>query len=306
MKSIGPADYARLERFFADQRYPLSPYTLASILVWSNKLYRPFAAEADRDLVVGYELTVHPEDRHLLMPVGPGPERTPAELAALAVSLGFDAYALVPEDYLERQGRDRVAENFDVRELAGYADYVYRTADLAGLEGRPYAKKRNLVRQFQRDFVDQGRVRVEAMTGAQEPECAAFLEAWCQERGCDKDPDADLACEKEANLTALRHLETLRFRGLLLRIDGRVSAFGMASRLTKDMGVLHFEKAFASAKGLYQYFDQLCAQRLFPGLEYVNKENDQGDAGLAKAKESYRPSAKVRSYRLTLRPAAGR
>jgi len=53
MKSIGPADYARLERFFADQRYPLSPYTLASILVWSNKLYRPYAADAAGDLVVG-------------------------------------------------------------------------------------------------------------------------------------------------------------------------------------------------------------------------------------------------------------
>jgi hypothetical protein len=86
--------------------------------------------------------------------------------------------------------------------------------------------------------------------------------------------------------------------GILIRVDGVVSAFGIASHLTDNMGVLHFEKAFASMKGLYQYFDRECARRLFGNYTYINKESDMGIPGLAKAKKSYHPVMRVKSYKL--------
>ena len=84
-------------------------------------------------------------------------------------------------------------------------------------------------------------------------------------------------------------------------LDGEINAFGIASRLTENMGVLHFEKAFASKKGLYQYFDRECARRLFKGCSYINKESDMNVPGLAKAKKSYHPVMTVKSYILTVR-----
>ena len=100
---------------------------------------------------------------------------------------------------------------------------------------------------------------------------------------------------------ALEHMGLLKLKGIILRIDGEVNAFGVAAFPRDDMGSLHFEKADAGIKGLYQYFDRECARRLFHGYTYINKESDMGIPGLAKAKLSYHPAMRVKSYKLTLR-----
>ena len=57
----------------------------------------------------------------------------------------------------------------------------------------------------------------------------------------------------------------------------------------------------AEIKGLYQYFDQLCTDRLLNGYRYINKESDMDVPGLAKAKKSYHPVMKIKSYKLILK-----
>ena len=135
--------------------------------------------------------------------------------------------------------------------------------------------------------MDKGRVNVEPITSKAATDCIAFLEKWCEERDCGRDPEQnlDLACEKEAVINALNHIDILGGNGLLLRIDDEISAFGIAAHLTESTGALHFEKAFAHIKGLYQYFDNACAKRLFTKYRYINKESDMGIPGLAKAKK---------------------
>ena len=91
--------------------------------------------------------------------------------------------------------------------------------------------------------------------------------------------------------------------GVLVRVDGRVVGFGIGYRVTDALGALHFEKAFASIKGLYQYLDRECAQRLFRDrFERVTKESDMGLPGLAHAKQSYGPVEMIPCCSLTLRP----
>jgi hypothetical protein len=88
---------------------------------------------------------------------------------------------------------------------------------------------------------------------------------------------------------------------VLIRVDDAVSAFAIGDRLTPDMGVLMFEKAFSGIKGLYQYLDRACARRFFDGLAFINKESDMGIPGLRQAKRSYHPVAISKSCMLTLR-----
>jgi hypothetical protein len=64
------------------------------------------------------------------------------------------------------------------------------------------------------------------------------------------------------------------------------------------MATLQYEKAYDKIKGLYQYFDNQCAKRLFNGYTYINKESDMGVEGLAKAKKSYHPIHIIESFRL--------
>jgi len=89
--------------------------------------------------------------------------------------------------------------------------------------------------------------------------------------------------------------------GILIRIGGEVSAFGICSHLTDTMGVLNFEKAYPDIKGLYQFLDNECAKRLFAGYTYINKESDMNIPNLAQSKKSYNPVMMIKSYCLTLR-----
>ena len=301
LEPITSADFPRLEPLFARQRNRYSAYTLPSILCWSNDLYHPVAALDGDTLVVGYEFSHDGETRHLILPISPTKDPSPEYVLALAKDLGFASCGLVPEDWILRHGREKVESLFRVEELEGYADYVYLAESLAKLEGRDYAKKRNLVRQFNRDYVDKGRFEAREMRASDAPEVEAFLEEWCRQIGCDEERNLELRCEKRAAIHAIRNVSAFKTPSLLARVDGDVSAFGIAARATDDLGVLLFEKAFAGHKGLYQFFDQLCAQRLFPGLKYIDKECDMGDEGLAKAKRSYYPVEMIRAFRLSVR-----
>ena len=219
--------------------------------------------------------------------------------------LDYKSYWFVTEDYLQQYEIKRVEALFTIREQEEYDDYVYRTSDLAELKGNKYSKKRNLISQFTKEYLEKDRVRMAAITPELAPDCVRFLNEWCEERGCDANQQEDLACERQAALNTIEHLDVFSSQGLLLQIDGKVSAFGIGSYLTAAMGVLHFEKAFSRIKGLYQYFDNQCARLLFNGYVFINKESDMNVPGLAKAKRSYYPVMRVKSYELVLKKTPG-
>jgi len=297
---LKPEHYPRLKPFFAAQSQPLSAYSLASLVSWSQCLFDTIFTLVDDAVLFGERRMDDPGRKHLLLPVCPNGPKPPAWLKDRAAANGFREYHLVPQTYLDGFGRAEVEKLFSVREETEYEDYVYLSANLAGLPGRDYAKKRNLVRQFEREYLEPGRVRADAITPANAGECLACLDVWRSERG-DKDWNGLLECERQAITTALHHFAALELQGLLVAVDGKVRGFGIGSRLKDDTWVLHFEKGSDQVKGLYQYLDRECARRLFPGVTFLNKESDMGDAGLAQAKLSYRPTFRVKSYRLELR-----
>jgi hypothetical protein len=303
-KQLTPENYSDYIHFFDKQRYPMCAYSLSSIIAWTNNEYTPFGAELDGALIVAAEFKEEKYNRHLILPVAPRRAFTPVELAAVAKRAGYSEYWFVPEDYLQDAGEEAVKRYFTVHHQGAFDDYVYRVADLAGLKGNRYSKKRNLINQFRRDYVESGKVAVSPIGRNNVEDCLQFLEEWCEERDCDSDDQMVLACEKQAAINALTHLDALGLKGILLRIDGKVSAFGISAPLTDDMATLQYEKAFAGIKGLYQYFDNACARMLFFGYTYLNKESDMGIPGLAKAKKSYFPFRMVRALRLILKREA--
>lgn len=300
LKKLTPGDYPELKKFFINQEYKLSAYSLPSIIVWSTEFFHPLGAVDNDTLIVGAEFKKDPERRHLIMPVSINSEYGPEKLYHLAKSTGYHQYFFVPEDYISAYGKEQIASFFTITEQKAFNDYVYLTQDLATLKGNKYSKKRNLINQFKREFVARKHVKTEPITKDTANECIDFLEQWCEERNCDKESDEELYCEKKAAINTIENIDILGIDSLALRLDGKISAFGMASRLTSNMGVFQFEKAFSEIKGLYQYFDNLCARKLFKQYTYINKESDMGLAGLAKAKKSYYPVMMVKSFRLVL------
>ena len=228
-KHMVPSDFAAYKPYFSGQRYKLCGYALSSIIAWSNEEYQPFGAVADDALIVAAEFATEREHRHLILPVAPDREYSPRELYELSLELGYSTIWFVPESYIERQGREELTRYFSIVPHEAYDDFVFRTEDLAFLKGNKYSKKRNLINQFEREFVAPGRVQVEAMGPVVADECLEFLEKWCEERdGCDGEKNSDLACEKRAAITTIENLERMALKGILVRIDNVVSAFGIS------------------------------------------------------------------------------
>ena len=298
---LTPAGYDSYRHFFKNQRHELCGYSLASIISWSNAEYKPYAAEHEDALIVAAEFNAEKQNRHLILPISSERLFSPEELVDIARLADHTDYWFVPQAYVDHFGKERIEKHFSIDRHEAYDDYVYRVEDLAELKGNRYSKKRNLINQFLREYDGTGRVAIEPIGGHNAEACLLFLEEWCQERDCDADDQFDLSCEKQAAINSLLNFDVFGLKGILLRIDGKVCAFGISAHLTADMATLQYEKALGSIKGLYQYFDNACARMLFDGYTYINKESDMGIPGLAKAKRSYHPERMVAALKLSLK-----
>lgn len=300
-KLLEPSDYSVLKPCFRRQPYNLSIYSLLSLIAWNTDAIRSYYTFDGDSLIISSESSMHPEDRYLILPLSGKGLLTPEGLHDLAIDHGYHHYRFVPGDYLATMGLKKTEQWFKIIEQPEFEDYVYRTEDLSQLKGNRYARKRNLIHQFVRDYDFNGRVMVEALRPADVDACLAFLEQWCKQRQCDLEHNESLACEKRALINTLTHMEILESAGIVVRIDGEVNAFAIISHLNEKMGVLNFEKAFSNIRGLYQFLDNECARRLFSQYEFINKESDLNIAELAKSKKSFHPIQRIKSYRLTVR-----
>lgn len=294
-------DYEPLKRFFHHQPYSLSTYSLASVIVWSNPVLTAFYALENDTLIICYKSKGQSEKDHLLLPLSMQTKITPAYLHRTAERYGVKNYWFVPEDFLSNFERVEIEQYFMISEHPEYDDYIYLTTELSDLKGNKYVRQRNLISQFSRNFYEKGRVVIEKITPENTEECLKFLHKWCDLRNCDAEENENLACEKLAAIKALSNMDILEFNGIAIRVEGEISAFGIASHLTDEMAVLNFEKAYPYVKGLYQFLDNECARRLFSSYKYINKESDMNIPNLARSKNAYHPVRKLKSYRLTVR-----
>jgi uncharacterized protein len=301
MKKMMLEDYALLKGYFEQQPYRMSAYSLPSIIAWSNACYQSYYELTDSSVLVATDTAHDPGNRYLIMPITPDGLPSPVMLRDLALKMDYEQICFVPEDYVEQTGRNALEEFFEIIHQPKYDDYIYLTKDLSELKGNRYAKKRNLIHQFTREYVQHNRVSTGPITAEEVPECLEFLEKWCELRECEAGQEENVACEKAAVIQALTTIDDMAWRGLWVRVDGEICAFAIISHLTPVMGTLNFEKAYPHIKGLYQFLDNECARQLFNGYPYMNKESDMGLAALADSKRSYHPIAMLRAYCLKIK-----
>lgn len=298
-KKLEPHDYRRLKPWFDGQLYPLCPYSLASMIIWSGCLHEAFWREEGGTLFLSEADIEDPSRRRMLLPlVRPFRYPTPKELAEAARALAFPCYHYVPQDYLEIIGLANIEGFFTVQEESGYGDYLYNASDLAQLKGHKYSKKRNLIAQFAKACGPTAAVK--PMQGVCLRDCLELFDQWEKVRGGPVIADIP-NCERKAIVNALEHFKELEMSGVAVELGGRLAGFAFGSRLTADTYTLNFEKADPGVKGLYQFLDSEAARAVPAGYSVINKENDLGLPGLKKAKESYFPSRVIKSYILTLK-----
>ena len=270
---------------------PLSGYTLSMLAAWNPVFRYEWCAAGEAVLA---SCLVEPDpNRQLLQPVGPLSPRLQNELVAAAARLPYPVRIYgVSQRFIDEY--HEFCENFKIVPEPIADNYIYSVDDLALLAGRKFSAKRNHIAQATREYT----WAVHELAQADAEECVALARTLLAESGGSASFARDmLACE-----VALRHVERLRLRGTLLRVDGRVVAFALWEALDRATAVVHFERAVRTLKGAYQVLNQETAKVMrAEGLQFVNREEDLGDEGLRKAKLSYHPLRLERCFTLTFR-----
>jgi hypothetical protein len=173
-------------------------------------------------------------------------------------------------------------------------DYVYLVQDLIELKGRKYHRKRNHIKQFQEKYS----YRYVSLTSEWVSQCLQLEADWCDLRHCEIIPG--LLNESLAVREAFNHFEELGVKGGAILINEKVEAVTLGDPLNPETVVIHVEKANPAYEGLYPTINQAFLEHQWSGYTYVNREQDLGEEGLRKAKESYFPHHMVNKYTVTL------
>lgn len=118
------------------------------------------------------------------------------------------------------------------------------------------------------------------------------LDAWNERHGSG----GDYAAAKEA----LEMMWPLQLCGGIFYIEGEPVAYCLGEEIALGKSfVVHFEKAVLKDefKGIFQFINQAFASILPDKYETINREQDLGNEGLRRAKESYNPVGFIKKYK---------
>lgn len=197
-------------------------------------------------------------------------------------------FSAVPEDRLDELTRLGARS---VSELTDWADYIYDAESLASLRGKRYNKKRNHVNRF---TADNPGWKLTPVAPADIPALLAFVDSL-------DEPQSPMA-QYERDMTrrlvgSMRHFPMLT--GAMLSTPGHGIVAFTLGEIIGDTLHLHIEKMRHDVAGAGEAINALFARHitaLHPSIDFINRQDDSGDAGLRAAKESYHPVNRLRKY----------
>lgn len=178
-----------------------------------------------------------------------------------------------------------------VTPLNAWSDYVYTMEALSTLSGKKLGKKRNHCNRF----------AVENPDMAVEPITEHNLEQVknCFEQICKEGKESPMALYERTQVwKVLERLDLYPFETMCLSAGGKVVAFTVGEVINNVLHV-HIEKSLREVNGAAETINKEFAGYIhnkYPQVEWINRQDDAGDDGLRKAKQSYYPAFLLRKY----------
>lgn len=197
----------------------------------------------------------------------------------------------VPEESVD--GLQAMGANY-VELLTDWSDYLYDAEMLAGLHGKKMSKKRNHVNSFN---IHNPEWKFESLTLENYNEVLAFMDKYDSELDDASMGKDESVLTRQMIPVVAKGEETMK-GAVLYNAPGQICAFTIGD-VKGDTLFIHIEKATREVNGSYEMINHLFAEKMMemhPEIKYINREDDGGDEGLRKAKESYHPLALLRKY----------
>ena len=273
------ADKPLFEYYVVESEEQNCDLNFANILCWSDT-YHSEVAEAEGFLIIRFD---NGGVKSYMQPVGGGDKRAVLELLrqeAFAERTPLRLYGLSAEwrKFLE----ENYPQEFAFDAPRALCDYIYRSDDLAHLQGRKYQPKRNHINHF----VARNDWYVEPLSQKNIKACIALNKKWLQGREVGETERA----EQQALQRAFDNFDALGLRGLVLYAGGAPVAFSYGTPITNKTFCIHIEKYDIEVQGAATMINRLMAQSLEEEFEFINREDDLGLEGLRFAKMSYHPT----------------
>ncbi len=289
-------DKATIDHYFHVNPTRSCEYTFANLFLWCRH-YRVGYTFAGEMLVFQYT-----DEKVFTFPLGDRShlKETVDMLMAWCEEQGieFRMTNVTPEQFTLLE--ELYPDQFAIEYYRDSADYVYETENLINLSGKKYHGKKNHINKFKKNWPDWS---YEPITKDNVEECFQMALQWRRQNGCEEDPDKN--AEMCVTLNSLRLMEELELKGGLIRAGGRVVAFTIGEPVCDDTMVIHIEKAYADVQGAYPMINQQFLIHEASQYRYVNREEDMGEPGLRKAKESYHPAFLQEKGLLRLKQSTG-
>lgn len=173
------------------------------------------------------------------------------------------------------------------------AEYIYEVDKLMTYAGKKLHGKRNFCNRFEAAHPDW---KFEPITDENVEAVLEFHGRW---QGINEGSDEGLHKEGCVVRCALRECDELEMTGGVLTAGGKIYGFAMASMINETMMDENIEKAESDEPGAYPMVCREIAKMMkakYPSLTFVNREEDTGDEGLRRSKESYYPVMLLEKY----------
>lgn len=184
-----------------------------------------------------------------------------------------------------------------INPLEDWGDYLYDAKMLSTLSGKKMGKKRNHVNKFDSIYPDS---RLEPLDVSNVDKAIEFMTVVDEEGD-----EVEMAVEERLMTRKLLDLikeGDIRLEGALLLVGDEVAAFTIGD-VKNDTLFVHVEKASRVFDGSYEKINKEFAALMtarHTEVVYINREDDSGDEGLRRAKQSYHPVEILKKYNVAL------
>ena len=294
------SDFARLRPYFdtdfclrrkSEHRRRTCDYTQGTTFMWRNYFQTEYAEAANTLL-----LRARYFDGSLVytFPIGENPgtalEILRDECRADGTEVHF-CFAVTDDVPALRA----VFGNAEAHAEPDWFDYLYDRAAFSALSGKKYHGQRNFVNRFAKLYPDAMRLPITE-------ENAAKAARFCKEQYEKFPNDAPMAvAEHDAILEVLENWTLYGMSGLLLAVGDKIAGMTIGEAIGDTLDV-HTEKADTDFTGAYPTLAAAYAGSFTdPAVLWLNREEDMGEDGLRRAKESWHPAAKIEKYTVICR-----
>ena len=291
-KKITHKDMPQIWEFLEREKGRTTDFSYAGLFMWVDLFKYEYAVCQDTLFIKG----VVENDRSVpafSLPIGSLPLSESIDiLKSYCKEHGIDPeLSAVPEYAIE----DLLNLNPKrIEPLDDWSDYLYDAEMLATLKGKKMSKKRNHVNSFIAHNPEWSFLPLDDSNAA---EALKFMDIY------EAEADETFMAREESRLSRqmirmLAEWDPVMHGGILYSSPGNICAITIGD-VKGDTLFVHIEKATRAVNGSYEMINREFASHVLevhPEVKFINREDDSGDEGLRKAKESYHPITLLKKF----------